>query len=225
LFAALFVVWTSVGWQTTRMARKPFVIGLTGNIATGKSTVLRYLAGKGAHIIDADQLTRQAMAPGGPAYQAIVAEFGQQIVQADGALDRAGLGRIVFTDTGALQRLEALVHPAVYDLALAMIRKTDAAVVVIEAIKLLEADNLRRLCDEVWVVTASEATQLHRLLAMRGMDEAEARRRMAAQSAQADKMRQADRVIQNDGDPAQLFAQLDALWSEVEQSAKREHSL
>ncbi|MCB0148996.1 MAG: dephospho-CoA kinase, partial [Caldilineaceae bacterium] len=88
-------------------------------------------------------------------------------------------------------------------------------VVVIEAIKLLESGRLLRLCDEVWVVVADEATQIRRLMESRGMDEAEARRRMAAQSSQAEKVKQADRVIDNSGSPAELYAQLDAIWNEL----------
>jgi dephospho-CoA kinase len=195
---------------------KPFVIGLTGNIATGKSTVLRYLAAKGAHVIDADQLTHRAMAPGGVAYRAIVATFGNAIVATDGSINRPALGQIVFNDPTALQRLEAILHPAVYDLALAEVGQTEAPVVVIEAIKLLEARNLLRLCDETWVITSGEETQLRRLRQERNMDAAEAQRRMAAQSPQAEKVRQADRVIVNDGDLAALFAQLDRFWSEIE---------
>jgi dephospho-CoA kinase len=197
------------------MGRNPFVIGLTGNIATGKSTVLHYLAAKGAHVIDADQLTHQAMAPDGPAYAAIVTTFGDEIVRPDGTIDRPGLGRVVFSHPPALARLEAIVHPAVFTLAKAQVESTTAPVVVIEAIKLLEARSLLRLCDETWVVTASEATQLRRLREERGMDEAEARRRMAAQSPQAEKVQQADRVINNDGTPAELYAQLDAIWAEL----------
>lgn len=199
-----------------RTMPKPYVIGLTGNIATGKSTVLDYLATRGAHVIDADKLTHRAMAPGGPAYQAIVDAFGAAVTDADGIIDRSALGRIVFNDPAALRQLEAIVHPAVTDLVLAEVRQTTAPVVVIEAIKLLEARNLLRLCDETWVVTASEETQLRRLRAKRGIDEAEARRRMAAQSSQAEKVRLADCVIVNDGELDELFAQLDALWSEIE---------
>jgi dephospho-CoA kinase len=203
-------------WIGTVQMPKPFVIGLTGNIATGKSTVLRYLAAKGAHVIDADQLTHRAMAPGGVAYRAIVATFGNAIVATDGSINRPALGQIVFNDPTALQRLEAILHPAVYDLALAEVGQTEAPVVVIEAIKLLEARNLLRLCDETWVITSGEETQLRRLRQERNMDAAEAQRRMAAQSPQAEKVRQADRVIVNDGDLAALFAQLDRFWSEIE---------
>jgi dephospho-CoA kinase len=161
-------------------------------------------------------LTHRAMAPGGVAYRAIVATFGNAIVATDVSINRPALGQIVFNDPTALQRLEAILHPAVYDLALAEVSQTEAPVVVIEAIKLLEARNLLRLCDETWVVTSSEETQLRRLHQERNMDAAEAQRRMAAQSPQAEKVRQADRVIVNEGDLAALFAQLDRLWSEIE---------
>lgn len=198
------------------MGQKPFIVGLTGNIATGKSTVLRYLAERGAHIIDADRLTHQAMEPGGLAHQAILDAFGAEIVGPDGRINRPALGQIVFNDLLALQRLEAIVHPAVLALAQAEIEATEAPIVVIEAIKLIEAQRLARLCDEIWVVTASPQTQLRRLREQRGMSEAEAQKRMAAQSAQSEKITHADRVIDNDGDLAQLQAQLDAIWLQLE---------
>jgi dephospho-CoA kinase len=195
----------------------PFIIGLTGNIATGKSTVLQYFAARGAQVIDADRLTHQAMAPGGLAYGAIIASFGQDILHADGMINRPALGKVVFADPAALQRLEQMIHPAVFTLAQQAIAASSAQVIIIEAIKLLEARNLVRLCQEIWVVMASEETQLRRLRETRGMDEAEARRRMAAQSPQTEKIQQADQVIHNDGTPAELEQQLDKLWREVEQ--------
>jgi dephospho-CoA kinase len=198
------------------MSHKPLIIGLTGNIATGKSTILRYLVGKGAHVIDADQLSHRAMEPNGPAYQAIVDAFGAQILQPDGTINRAALGKIVFADAAALQRLEQIVHPAVFALAQQEIVSTSAAVVVLEAIKLLEAQRLVKLCDEIWVVTASPETQLNRLQTERGMNEAEARRRMAAQSSQAEKVKHAHRVIDNDSTPAALQAQLATIWADVQ---------
>jgi dephospho-CoA kinase len=205
------------------MAQKRFIIGLTGNIATGKSTVLTYLATKGAHIIDADQLTHLAMVPGGPAYQPIVDEFGPTILNADGSVNRQALGKIVFSDPSALQRLEQIVHPAVFNLAQQEIETTSASIIVIEAIKLLEARRLLTLCAEVWVVTASLETQLQRLIKQRGMVEAEARRRMSAQSPQAEKVKQANRVIDNDGTPEQLQTQLDRIWAELEQVIENSH--
>lgn len=190
-------------------------IGLTGNIATGKSTVLAYLQQRGAAVIDADQLTHQAMLPAGPAYRAVVAAFGAQILTEDGAIDRKALGAIVFADPTRLAQLEAIVHPAVFELAQAILHTTSAPVVIIEAIKLLEAGRLLRMCDEVWVVVADEATQLARLIRDRGMTEEDARRRMAAQSSQADKVRQATRVIDNSGTEGSLYKQLDAIWNEL----------
>lgn len=197
------------------LVNRPLTIGLTGNIATGKSTVLAYLRQRGAAVIDADKLAHQTMAPGGAAYAAVVAAFGPAIVAADGAIDRPALGAIVFADATKLAQLEAIVHPAVFALAQQLLATTTAPVVVIEAIKLLESGQLLRLCDEVWVVVADEATQLQRLMTTRGMSEVDARRRMAAQSPQAAKVKHATRVIENNGDWRALHAQLDEIWNEL----------
>lgn len=194
---------------------RPLIIGLTGNIATGKSTVLAYLRQKGAYIVDADRLSHQAMRAGGAAYAPIVAAFGAGVVRADGEIDRAALGRVVFSDPEALERLEQIVHPAVFDLARQELAQANAPVVIIEAIKLLESRRLLTLCREVWVVTADPAVQLARLTRDRAMSEEDARQRMAAQSPQAEKVAQATRVIVNNGSPAQLYAQLDAIWNEL----------
>lgn len=177
--------------------------------------MLTYLQDRGAAVLDADKLAHAAMAPDGPAYDAVVAAFGTAIVGPGGVIDRKALGAIVFADAAQLARLEAIVHPAVFVLAQQALDATDAPVVVIEAIKLLESGRLLRLCDEIWVVVADEATQIRRLMESRGMDEAEARRRMAAQSSQAEKVKRAHRVIDNSGSPAELYAQLDAIWNEL----------
>lgn len=194
---------------------RPLTIGLTGNIATGKSAVLAYLQQRGAAVIDADKLAHQAMAPGGPAYAAVVATFGPTIIAADGAINRQALGAIVFADAAKLAQLEAIVHPAVFALAQQALAATTAPVVVIEAIKLIESGRLLPLCDEVWVVVADEATQLQRLMQMRGLSEVEARLRMAAQSPQAEKIKHATRIIENNGDWRALHAQLDAIWNKL----------
>lgn len=194
---------------------RPWTIGLTGNIATGKSTVLAYLAERGAAVLDADKLAHQAMAPGGPAYTAVIESFGSAIVMADGAINRKALGAIVFTDPARLAQLEALIHPAVFELAQTILAQTTAPVVVIEAIKLLESGRLLRLCDEIWVVVADEGVQLRRLMEERTMSEEEARRRMAAQSPQAEKVEQATRVIDNSGSRQALIQQLDDLWRQL----------
>ncbi len=198
------------------MTARSLVIGVTGNIATGKSTVLDYLRSKGATIIDADKLAHQAMEPGGPAYQEVVAAFGKGILDPDGAINRKALGRIVFSDPEALRRLERILHPRVFEMVKEAIAQTSSPVVVLEAIKLLEAGLSSTLCDEIWVVTASRETQLRRLKETRGMDEEQARRIMAAQSPQAAKVNQADRVIRNDGSLEELYAQLDAIWADLE---------
>ena len=191
------------------------VIGLTGNIGVGKSTVLHYLAHKGAHVVDADQLAHQSMLPNMPAYQPIVDAFGAEILTADGTINRLVLGRIVFGDETKLRQLEAIVHPAVYMLVQQALAATIAPVTIIEAIKLLESRRLVPLCQEIWVVTASTETQLRRLMASRAMNEQEARQRMAAQSSQEEKMKQATRVIANDGAPEELAAQLDRIWADL----------
>jgi dephospho-CoA kinase len=197
------------------MTTQSLIIGLTGNIATGKSTILDFLARKGTQIIDADKLSHQAMEPGRPAYAAIVAEFGPAILAADGAVDRAALGRVAFANPDRLRRLEEIVHPWVFTLTQEAIRATPASVVVIEAVKLLEAGPMAAICDEIWVVTAQPEVQLQRLMEKRGMNEAAARARMEMQSPQAAKVNQAHRVIDNSGTLEYLYAQLDAIWQEL----------
>ena len=193
----------------------PFIIGLTGNIATGKSTVLAYLAARGAHVLDADRLAHESMQQGTHTYWAIIDVFGRSILQPNGEIDRRALGDIVFSDPAALHQLEEIIHPAVFSLARMELLQVEAPVIVLEAIKLLEAGQLVTMCDEVWVVTSSPETQLRRLREMRQMDETEARRRMQAQSSQEDKIKQADRVIVNDDDVEALQHQLDTAWQEL----------
>ena len=187
------------------------VIGLTGNIATGKSAVGQMLAELGAEVIDADKVAHQVMEPGQPAYAAIVAAFDDDIAPAGGPIDRRRLGEIVFADPAALARLEALVHPAVGRRIAELVARSTADVVVIEAIKLLEAGLSVRLCDEVWVVIAPRAAQLSRLMESRGLSRDEAVLRIDAQPSQESKTAKADVVIDNDGD-------LDALRRTVEQT-------
>ena len=192
-----------------------YVIGLTGNIAVGKSTVLGYLAGKGAHVIDADKTAHQTMLPDGAAYEKVVTEFGETILEADGSINRTALGSIVFADQRALKRLEAIVHPATFELIRWDMSQTTSDVVVLEAIKLLESGRVLTLCDEIWVVTARLGTQIQRLVEFRNMNEVEAHQRMAAQSPQAEKVANADRVVENDGTVEDLFRRLDIYWEQM----------
>ena len=197
------------------LADKPLVIGLTGNIGTGKSTVSGILAGLGALIIDADQVAHRVMEPSQPAYQAIIAEFGQEIAPEGGSIDRRLLGQIVFTDPAALARLEAIVHPAVYRQVKELVQESVEPVVVIEAIKLLEAGLSLQLCDVVWVVTAPREEQIERLIRTRDLSRAEAMLRIDAQPPQPDKVAQADVVIRNAGSLEQLHQQVMAAWQQV----------
>lgn len=203
------------------MARKSLVIGLTGNIATGKSTILNYLIEKCATIIDADKLGHRVIETGGPAYDAVVRAFGKQILHEDGTIDRKKLGRIVFSNPLDLGRLEKIVHPKIFELGKQEIANNESPVIILEAIKLLEAGLMSTLCDEIWVVTSSFATQLRRLLELRNMEESEARRMINLQPPQAAKVNQADRVIDNDGSLAELYTQLDSIWEDLKRRYPR----
>ncbi len=183
------------------------VIGLTGNIATGKSVVRRMLEHLGAFSIDADSLAHRAMSPGAPAYQPVIDLFGKYILDADGRINRQRLGRMVFNDPEALAALEQIVHPIVVDVIGLLIRRAGQPVVVIEAIKLFES-GLAAACDSVWVVDAPQEVQIRRLVSTRSMSEAEARMRIAAQPPQAEKLARASVVIDNSGGYEQTFEQV-----------------
>lgn len=190
------------------------VIGLTGNIAVGKSQVLQQLQALGAGIVDADRVARQVLQPDGAAFNAVLSAFGDSLLDAQGHIDRAALGRIVFGDAAALARLEALTHPAIRHQIDALVTAARQRVVIIEAIKLLEGD-LVDAVDAVWVVDAAPEMQLARLTTQRGMTAAAARQRVRAQNPQADKLARADLVIRNDGSLAELQRQVRAAWESL----------
>jgi dephospho-CoA kinase len=180
------------------------VIGLTGPIGCGKSTIAGWLGERGGVVvIDADLVAREVVASGEPALAAVIARFGDDLRRADGTLDRAALGRIVFADPAALRDLEAIVHPAVRPRILARIEQARAdrtEAVVVEAIKLVEG-GLAVFCDEVWLVTCDPAVQLERGVG-RGSSEADAERRIAAQGDLAGRLRPAaTRVIDTSSTP------------------------
>jgi dephospho-CoA kinase len=180
-------------------------IGLTGPIGCGKSTVAHWLGERpGVVVIDADRVARDVLAAGTPTVAEVYAHFGDDLRGADGALDRAALGRIVFADEAALRDLEAIVHPAVRPRILAALEAADAAgasAVVIEAIKLVEG-GLAELCDEVWLVTCDPDVQLERLIG-RGSAVADARDRVAAQGDLTTRLRPAaTHVIDTSGAPS-----------------------
>ncbi|GAB5494683.1 MAG: hypothetical protein Phog2KO_48980 [Phototrophicaceae bacterium] len=194
-----------------------YVIGLTGNIATGKSVVRKMLQHSGAYTIDADQLAHQAMMPGAPAYKPIVSTFGQFIVGADKRINRQMLGQMVFGNPEALKKLEAITHPIIRQAIDSLIKRSKQRVIVIEAIKLLDGD-LKDSVDSVWVVNASKASQYKRLVGQRKMSEADAKQRILAQSPQEEKVKLANVVIQNDGDVEKTWKQVQYNWEEIKKT-------
>ena len=195
-------------------------VGLTGPIGCGKSTVSGWLGALGAAVIDADVLAREVVEPGQPALAAVLAEFGAGLRQADGSLDRAALGRIVFADPDALARLEAIVHPAVRPRVLAAMSAAEAAgavAVVVEAIKLVEG-GLAELCDEVWLVACDPAAQRSRLAA-RGLTPDEIDRRLSAQGDIRSRLAPAaTRVTDTPGSPAESRTAVETAWREASSS-------
>jgi dephospho-CoA kinase len=203
--------------------RRTVRIGITGPIGCGKSQVVRWLAELGAEVVDADDVARAVTAPGHPAHDVIVRRFGPAVTTPEGTLDRAALGRIVFSDPAALRELEQIVHPATRPLILASIDEAEragAAAVAIEAIKLVEG-GLAGLCDQVWVVVCSPEQQLARLLA-RGAARAAAEQRIAAQAGLADRLRpSATLVLETSGTLEETRGQVVRALGEAISSARQ----
>lgn len=193
------------------------VLGLTGNIAAGKSAVAARLAALGAPVIDADLLAREAVAPGTPALEAIVARFGPSVLAANGELDRAALRAIVFADAAAREALNAIVHPEVDRLrraALERHRAAGAAVVVCDIPLLFEA-GLEGAVDRIVLVDAPAALRRERLVRDRGLSPAEADAMIAAQMPAELKRPKSQYILDNSGSREALDAQVDALWAEL----------
>ena len=191
-----------------------YVIGLTGNIATGKSVILAMLEHLGACCIDADALSHGVIAKDAPGYQKVIDTFGKGVVDGMGEIDRAKLGRLVFSDPEALRRLEGIIHPLVDQAVDSLIRHASQRVVVIEAIKLLES-NLVGACDTIWSVVAPESIQKARLMQKRNMSEQDALQRIRAQSPQELKMAAARVIIQNTGSLENTRRQVLAAWKTI----------
>jgi dephospho-CoA kinase len=188
-----------------------FIIGLTGNIATGKSVVRKMLEHLGAYGIDADALAHRAIAPGSPGFQKVLDVFGKWILDEEGCIDRNKLGRLVFSNPEALAQLEAIVHPLVTQAIDILVQRASQRVIVIEAIKLLEGE-LKTVCDSIWVSNTSTQTQVKRLMEKRKMSEAEARQRITTQADQAEKLAVAQVIIHNDGSFEDTWLQVSSAW-------------
>ena len=200
----------------TASGRTP-VIGLTGPIGCGKTTVAGWLADRGAVVVDADVVAREMTAPGQPAHDAILSLFGDGVRATDATLDRAALARVVFRDPVYLAQLEAIVHPVVRPRILELVAeasKAGAPAVVIEAIKLVEG-GLSQICDEVWLVTCDPVVQRERIVD-RGATRADADARMATQAGMTERLRSdATRVIDTSGPTADARARVAAAWASV----------
>lgn len=199
--------------EQTNIAGK-IVVGLTGNIATGKSAVMRLAAERDALTIDADQVVHEVLNNDTAVQEAVAETFGAQVLLAGGRIDRAALGAIVFNDAQALVELEQILHPRVSLRIVSLIQESTAGVVMIEAIKLLEG-KLWMLCQEIWVTNCSYERQLQRLQVCRGMDKAAAEARIKAQGPAEDKIARADVVIDTDGLMRDTERQFADAWSRL----------
>ena len=194
------------------------VIGLTGGISSGKSTVSQFLTELGAVIIDADKVGHEVFKPDSEAWREVVAAFGKQIITANGAIDREKLGEIVFSNSEARARLNQIMHPRMYNLVKTRLdeyRRQGAGIVVLEAPLLLEA-GWTSLVDEVWVTTASEATMLKRLRERTGLSEKESLARIRSQLPAEKRVKHADAVIDTDCSLEELKARVKELWEELQ---------
>jgi dephospho-CoA kinase len=195
-------------------SRTVIVVGLTGGIGSGKSTVSAALATRGAVIVDADAITRELQQPGQPVLAAIAERFGSKVLQPDGALNRAGLAEIVFADGDALADLNAIVHPAVRaEIAARMAAEADTdRVVVLDVPLLVESQNAATKPPVTIVVDTPADLAVERLVTFRGFSEADARARIARQASREERLAAADRVVANGGSMDELVAQMDDLW-------------
>jgi len=197
------------------------LIGLTGGIGSGKSTVAKRLQELGAVVVDADKLARDVVEPGTEGLADIHAEFGDAVIRADGSLDRAALGAIVFSDPTARHRLNEITHPAVKRLSLSLFEAAAAAnpdAVVIYDVPLLTEARARDEFDQIVVTSAPEDVRIERLVNLRGMAQDEAERRVASQATEQERLSIADHVIDTSGSLEQTVSQTDALWAKLSPS-------
>lgn len=198
------------------------ILGLTGGIGSGKSTVASILKDLGAEIIDLDEVARLVVLPGEPAYEAVVDHFGREILKPDGQIDRARLGQVVFGNPGLLQQLNEITHPAIRRKVDEIMehkrqeeRRSGRERVVVMDVPLLFEVGTRAGMDEVWVVTASTETRIRRLKARGGITREEALRRIESQMPLDEKARLADVVIYNDGSLEETRNQVQRAWRKL----------
>ncbi|MDP1877826.1 MAG: dephospho-CoA kinase [Actinomycetota bacterium] len=194
-------------------------IGLTGGIGSGKSTVAALLVGHGAAIVDADQIARDIVEPGGPALAELVTEFGPRILREDGSLNRGELAALAFSDSRATQRLNAIMHPLIAAESRRRIQAAGDTPVVVYDMPLLVETGQQDLVDLVVVVDVPEEVQVARAVGLRGMDESDVRRRIEAQASREERLAAADVVIDNAGELAVTREQVEALWRRALASA------
>lgn len=194
-------------------------VGLTGGIGSGKSTVARMLRQQGAVVVDADAIARELMTPGSPVLDDVAEAFGPDVLDASGALDRAGLARIVFGDDEARERLNGIVHPAVRAESQRLVDEAasapDFAGVIVQDIPLLVETGQGGDFDAVIVVEAPEDLRVERLVSSRGMAEEDARARIRAQATDDQRRAVATRIIDNSGEPEATAAQVETIWSDL----------
>jgi dephospho-CoA kinase len=191
--------------------KRRFTVGLTGGIGSGKSTVARAFEARGVEVVDADALAHGLTAPGGAAMPAIRAEFGAEVIDATGALDRARMRGLAFADAGARKRLEAILHPMIRAETERIARAARSDYVVLMIPLLVESGDPRGRCDRVLVVDCPEEEQIRRVTARSGLPRAEVEAIMATQASRAARLAAADDVVDNSGDPAAIGTQVEAL--------------
>lgn len=202
-----------VGEGASEYHRRMILVGLTGGIGSGKSTVSAALAARGAVIVDADQVVRDVQQPGSPVLAKLAERFGAEVIAADGSLDRVALAGIAFADPDALKDLNGIVHPAVgAEMNRQVMENVATDNVVVLDIPLL-TENPREGLQGKIVVDVPVETQVERLVKYRGFDEADARARIARQATREHRLETADFVVDNSGDPTELADQIERLWT------------
>ena len=188
-----------------------FVVGLTGGIGSGKSAVADLFAARGVVVIDTDAIAHQLTAPGGAAMPAIGAEFGAAVATPEGALDRAAMRGIVFADTSARKRLEAILHPMIRSESERRLASADSPYAILMVPLLVESGDYRKRVNRIAVVDCAENTQIERVMSRNGLARSEIERILAAQATRAERLAAADDVIDNDGPPEGLAERVRAL--------------